>query len=513
MPRALISVSDKTGLIEFARQLLELGWDLIASGGTAAALQVAGLPVTPVEAVTALPEMLGGRVKTLHPAIHAGILARDSEADLEDLRRHGYAPISMVVCNLYPFQQTVSRAGVSLQEAVEQIDIGGVALLRAAAKNFARVTVLCDPADYGRIGAALRNTGDVDDSLRLELAVKAFGHTRDYDTLIHAYLLQKLPPSAKSDSALPDVLSIGLVKTGDLRYGENPHQQGGFYAPCTTDLPLGGQLLGGKALSYNNLLDLDAAWRAVSAFDEATVVIVKHLSPIGIASDRTIARAFPAALASDRVSAFGGVIAVNRTVDDAFVTELSDLFIEAIAAPGFTPSAQQSLATSRRNCRLLKMEAEPLPRQWQMRSIRGGFLAQTIDQGDPPEANWRVVTRWKPTDKEMQTLRFAWKCVQFVPSNAIVIAVPGATVGIGGGLPSRLDAVHLAVEKAGPRAQKAVLASDAFFPFPDGVEAAAAAGVSAIVQPGGSVRDAEVIAAADKAGVAMVFTGVRHFKH
>ncbi|GAB4527229.1 MAG: bifunctional phosphoribosylaminoimidazolecarboxamide formyltransferase/IMP cyclohydrolase [Anaerolineae bacterium] len=515
MPRAILSVSDKTGLAELARTLVELGWDLIASGGTAAALQEAQLPVTPVEVVTGMPEMLGGRVKTLHPAIHAGILARDQEADLQDLRKHGYAPISMVVCNLYPFEQTIRQQGVTVDQAIEQIDIGGVTLLRAAAKNFARVTVVCDPADYPRIAALLRGAGTIDETTRRELALKAFAHTRDYDTAIHAYLSEALssPAPAPATDTLPNALSLSLIQTQTLRYGENPHQQAGFYAHRAGDLPLSGQLLGGKELSYNNLLDLDSAWRAVTAFEAPTVVIVKHLSPIGIATNSTIAQAFSPALASDRVSAFGGVIAVNRTVDEAFVAELGDLFIEAIAAPDFTPTAQQALLQSRRNCRLVKMLPEAAPRPWQMRSIRGGFLLQTIDPGDPPEATWRTVTRWKPTAEEMETLRFAWRCVQFVPSNAIVVAVPGATVGVGGGLPSRVDATRLAIEKAGPRARGAVLASDAFFPFPDAVELAAQAGIAAIVQPGGSIRDAEVIAAADEAGIAMVFSGARHFRH
>ncbi len=513
MPRALLSVSDKTGLVELAQVLIELGWDLIASGGTATALQQAQLPVTPVEVVTGMPEMLDGRVKTLHPAIHAGILVRDQETDLQDLSRHGYAPISMVVCNLYPFEQTIRQQGITLEQAIEQIDIGGVTLLRAAAKNFARVTVICDPADYPRIEALLRGAGAIDETTRRELALKAFAHTRDYDTAIHAYLAEAFAPPAPVATALPDALSLSLLQTQTLRYGENPHQQAGFYAHRADDLPLGGQLLGGKELSYNNLLDLDSAWRTVTAFEEPTVVIVKHLSPIGIATNSTIAQAFSPALASDRVSAFGGVIAVNRTVDDAFVAELGDLFVEAIAAPDFVPTAQQALSQSRRNCRLVRMLPDVAPRPWQMRSIRGGFLLQTIDTGDPAEATWRTVTRWKPTAEEKETLRFAWKCVQFAPSNAIVIAVPGATVGIGGGLPSRVDATRLAIEKAGPRARGAVLASDAFFPFPDAIELAAQAGIAAIVQPGGSIRDAEVIAAADEAGIAMVFSGVRHFRH
>ncbi len=512
MPRALLSVSDKTDLLPLARTLATLGWDLVASGGTAIILQNDGLPVVPVEILTGFPAMLGGRVKTLHPAIHAGILARDTDEDMAELRRHGYAPISMVVCNLYPFEATVQRPDITLDEAIENIDIGGVTLIRAAAKNFQRVTVLTDPADYSRISDLLRQNGEVPLEVRRELAVKAFAVTRNYDTAIHAYL-QGSPELSPLSHQLPDSLSLGLIKVAQLRYGENPHQAAAFYASHSTALPLGGELLGGKELSYNNLLDLDAAWRAVTAFDDTGVVIVKHQSPTGIATASTLAEAFGSALASDPVSAFGGVIAVNRPVDEAFVLALNDLFIEAIAAPEFDPSAIEMLSRSRKNCRLLRMSPAASPEGWSLRSIRGGYLAQTIDAGDPPETIWRVVTKRKPTPEEMLTLQFAWRCVQHVPSNAIVLAVPGTTVGIGGGLPSRVDAARLAIQKASVRSAGAVLASDAFFPFPDVVELAAQAGVTAIVQPGGSIRDASVIEAADSAGMAMIFTGVRHFLH
>lgn len=514
MPRAILSLSDKSGVDDLARTLTDLGWDLVASGGTAAHLREIGIPVTPVEIVTGAPELLGGRVKTLHPAIHAGILARDTDDDLAALTSQGYAPIDMVVCNLYPFEETIHRPGVTLEEAIEHIDIGGVTLIRAAAKNHARVTVLCDPLDYPRIIALLRATGQIELAVRREMALKAFAHTRDYDTAIHAYLLDTLAPAAKAaQNELPGSLSLGLVQTESLRYGENPHQAAAFYAPRKGSAPLAAELLGGKALSYNNLLDLDAAWEAVEAFDQPAVVIVKHQTPTGIAVAASIAAAFPNALASDRVSAFGGVLAVNQPVDEQFVTELSDLFVEAIAAPEFTDGAREMLTKSRKNCRLVRMLPDPFARTWQMRTIRGGFLAQSIDRGDPPEAAWRTVTRWKPTAEEMETLHFAWKCVQFIPSNAILLATPGTTIGVGGGLPSRVDATRLAIEKAGQRARGAVLASDAFFPFADAIQLAVQAGVTAIVQPGGSIRDAEVIAAADEAGIAMVFTGARHFRH
>lgn len=514
MPRAILSVYDKNGLVELATGLSGMGWDLVASGGTARALEAAGLLVTPVRAVTQLPEMLGGRVKTLHPAIHAGILARETAGDLQDLRDHGYAPVDLVVCNLYPFRETVTRDGVTLDEAVEQIDIGGVALLRAAAKNFARVTVLSDPADYAEVLQQLEQTSTIAPVLRRQLAAKAFQLTRDYDTAIHAYLLGQTSEAGEAVAdELPEVISLGLTRIQALRYGENSHQAAGIYAPLKSDTPLGGQQLGGKALSYNNLLDLDAAWRAVGSFGEPTVVVVKHLTPTGIASGETIAQAVEPALASDPLSAFGGVIATNRTVDEAFVTAVGTLFIEAIAAPDFTPKALQMLSEGRKNCRLLRISHKANGAEWELRSIVGGVLVQTIDRGDPEATSWRVVTKRYPTKTELAALQFGWKAVQHVKSNAIVLAVPRATVGIGGGLPSRVDAVELAVSKAGARAQGAGLASDAFFPFPDGIEAAASAGVTCVVQPGGSIRDQDVIDAANDADIAMVFTGVRHFRH
>ncbi len=512
MPRALLSVHDKTSLTDLGKGLADLGWDLVASGGTAKALAAAGLPVTPVEQVTKHPELLGGRVKTLHPAIHSGILARDTDADLRALREHGYAPISLVVCNLYPFQETVARQGVTLDDAVEQIDIGGVTLLRAAAKNFARVTVICDPADYGAMLAELRATGRVSEDTRRRLAVKAFEHTRDYDTAIHAYLSSHDGHKAHADS-LPDTLSISACRVQELRYGENPHQQAALYSARPDAGPLGGIVLGGKTLSYNNLLDLDAAWRAVEQFEAPTVVIVKHLTPCGIATADCLADAFPAALASDPVSAFGGVMAVNRPVDEAFVAALGDLFVEAIAAPDFAPPAQQTLAEKRKNCRLLRVDLRSAAPVYEFRSIRGGVLAQTLDRGDPVGTTWKVASKREPTQDELKALQFAWRACQFVKSNAIVLATASATVGIGGGLPSRVDAAKLAVEKAGQRARGCVMASDAFFPFPDALEVCIAAGVTAVVSPGGSIRDEQSIAAADAAGVAMLFTGVRHFRH
>jgi len=513
MPRALISVSDKTGVVEFASALLQLGWDLVASGGTERALQEANLRVAPVQQLTGMPEMLGGRVKTLHPAIHAGILARDRGEDLSEITEHNYAPINMVVCNLYPFQETVSKVGVPLQDATEQIDIGGVTLLRAGAKNFFRVVTICDPSDYQRVLAALRAAGEVDLAMRRDLAVKAFTHTRNYDTAIQAYLSQQSAPAAEDRSELPEHFALALYGAQQLRYGENPHQSATYYSHQAAQAPLGAKQLGGKQLSYNNILDLDAAWRAISSFDQPTVVIFKHLTPTGIATGETLAAALQPALDSDPVSAFGGIIAVNRPVDDAFVDTLGSLFVEAIAAPGFISEAIDKLSGSRKNCRLLQILQPYNNSALDIRSVHHGILIQRLDTGDPDGTLMKTVTDRTPTVEELEALEFAWKAVMHVKSNAIVLGKANRTVGIGGGLPSRVDAVQLAVAKAGDEAQGAVMASDAFFPFPDGIELAVQAGVTAVIQPGGSIRDTQVIHAANQAGMAMVFTGTRHFRH
>ncbi|MFW5941632.1 MAG: bifunctional phosphoribosylaminoimidazolecarboxamide formyltransferase/IMP cyclohydrolase, partial [Chloroflexota bacterium] len=498
----------------------DLGWELIASGGTARHLRAADLDVVDVGEVTGAPEMLEGRVKTLHPAIHAGILARDSAADRQELEAHDLAPIDLVVCNLYPFRETVAQPEISLREAVEQIDVGGVTLLRAAAKNFDRVTVLSDPADYHTVLEELGQQDRVSDETRRALALKAFRHTRDYDEAIAQYLAPTADPLQESTD-LPHTLRLELAQIETLRYGENPHQPAGLYATDPAAGPLGGELLQGKPLSYNNLLDLDAAWRAAVAFDQPAVVIVKHLSPCGIAiHPRLLARAFPAALESDPVSAFGGVIGVNRPVEEAFAHAVgqADLFVEAIIAPAFSPEAQTWFAEHKKNCRLLALPDVDLAQdealnRFDLRAVRAGYLLQAHDVGDPPGAEWRAVSKRAPTAEELEALTFAWRAISHVTSNAIVFAAPDRTVGIGGGLPSRVDAVRLAAQKAGDRARGAVMASDAFFPFPDGLEVAADAGVTAVIQPGGSVRDEIVIAAADKRDMAMIFTGVRHFRH
>lgn len=504
--RALLSVSNKEGLIEFARGLAELGVELIATGGTARTLVEAGLAVRPIEDVTGFPEILDGRVKTLHPAVHGGILARRDQAHLAELEAQGIALIDLVVVNLYPFAQTVARPGTTLADAVEQIDIGGVALLRAAAKNFAYVAVVSDPADYATVLAELRGQGDLSMATRQHLALRAFRHTASYDAAISRYLATRF-----EEATFPATLHLNLTKLTDLRYGENPHQQAALYSLGEAEGPMGGNLLQGKALSYNNILDLDAAWRIASDFTAPTLAIIKHGNPCGVASDANLADAFRAALASDPVSAFGSIIAVNCPFDGEVALALDDLFVEAVAAPAFTSEALEVLA-ERPNCRLLEMsDTEDLA--WEMRGVRGGVLVQEEDTIAEDEAGWKVVTERKPTAEELEALGFAWKVAKHVKSNAIVLAQGTATVGIGAGQMSRVDAVRLAVLKAGEWARGAVLASDAFFPFPDGVEEAARAGVTAIVQPGGSKGDAAVIETTDAHGLAMLFTGVRHFRH
>lgn len=511
MPRALLSVSDTSNLVELAQGLSALGWDLVASGGTRKALEAAGLTIVALERVTGLPEMLGGRVKTLHPAIHAGILARDTEDDLHELREQGFAPIDLVVCNLYPFEAVINQNETDLATAIEHIDIGGVTLLRAAAKNFGRVGVLVDPSDYAGVLAEIQAEGRPSSATRRALALKAFAHTRDYDTAIHAYLLNE----ADHEPELGESFSLGLRLALPLRYGENPHQKAGFFAEKSAASPLRSVQLGGKELSYNNILDADAAWRTASDFDAqqgACVVIVKHLNPTGIAIAETAAEAFKAALASDPLSAFGGVIALNTAVDMALVEAFGDLFIEVILAPAFEADALEKLRTGRKNCRFLGVKPAPQAKL-EHRSVLGGVLIQESDQGDPSNTDWKVVSKRFPTEAEYAALGFAWRAVSHVKSNAIVIAQNGFTVGIGGGLSSRVDATQLALEKAGDAAAGAVLASDAFFPFPDAIELAAAAGVRAIIQPGGALRDQQIIAAADAADIALVLTGVRHFRH
>jgi phosphoribosylaminoimidazolecarboxamide formyltransferase / IMP cyclohydrolase len=507
LKRALLSVSDKAGLEEFARVLTRCGIELVASGGTARALSAAGLQVTPVESVTGFPEMIGGRVKTLHPAIHAGILARRTPEHLAELAAQNISTIDLVVVNLYPFQATVARAETTFDDAIEQIDIGGVALIRAAAKNFEAVTVVCDPADYRAVAEEIERAGNTTRETRARLALKAFHHTAAYDAAIAQYLTRHI-----EDAESPSTLNLALDKVQDLRYGENPHQRAALYSFGPGAGPLGGEILQGKELSYNNLLDLDAAWRAAVSYAAPTICIVKHLSPCGIASAAKLADAFRRALESDPVSAFGGVIASNRAFDGETATALGELFVECIAAPEFSDDARAVLA-KKKNCRLLSMPNLAVEPPYELRSITRGVLRQDVDAGDPAGTEWRVVTRRAPTNAEMESLRFAWRAVAHAKSNAIVFARGTATVGIGSGQPNRVDSVRIAATRAGEKSKGAVMASDAFFPFPDSVQVAADAGITAVVAPGGSVRDADAIAEADARGIAMVFTGVRHFRH
>ncbi len=501
MPNALLSVSDKSGLVEFARSLADLGWRLIASGGTAKAVRDAGVQVTDVFEYTGSPEILGGRVKTLHPAIHGGLLARDLEDDWSELSKLGWEQIDLTAVNLYPFSETVSDSDATFADAIENIDIGGVALIRAAAKNHERVTLVCDPADYDKVLNELHD-GEVSVDTRKILAMKGFAHTAEYDTAIAAFF------------APEEALSVQAYWVQSLRYGENPHQQAALYNWIPGEGPLGGKLLQGRPLSYNNLLDLDAAWRAAVSFTKPTVVIVKHLSPCGLASAPYLATALQLALASDPVSAFGSVVATNRPFDANVAALLGDVFIECIAAPGFGDKSRTELA-KRKNCRLLQMPGISLDPRQEFRSITAGVLLQDLDLGDPEggECGWHVMTDRQPGRDEWTALRFAWNACKHVKSNAIVLVQGEATVGIGGGQPNRVDCVRIAGERAGKQSEGSVMASDAFFPFPDSVEQAATLGVTAIVQPGGSVRDQLCIDAANAAGMAMVATGVRHFRH
>ncbi len=500
MPKALFSLSDKTHLIDFARQLESMGWDFLASGGTARALRDADIPVTDVAQYTNSPEILEGRVKTLHPAVAGGLLARDTQADAADLEQINAQAIDLVACNLYPFQETITKPDIEMEDAIENIDIGGVTLIRAAAKNFKRVTVLTDIADYNRIIKELQEQGSTSIQTRRYLAEKAFAHTRDYDTAIAAYL----SPEGK--------LNINLHPIQTLRYGENWHQEASLYSYSPGAGPMGGELLQGKPVSYNNMLDLDAAWRAAVSYQRPTVVIVKHLSPCGVASADSLAEAYTPALDSDPVSAFGSVIAVNQPFDEGIATELGDLFVECISAPGFTPEAMDILS-KKSNLRLLDMPHTNIDPLFEFRSVVGGMLRQSLDIGDPKGAEWKVVTERQPAELEVKALEFGWRACQHVKSNAIVFAKGEATVGIGGGQPNRVDCVAIAAQRAGEKSKGATMASDAFFPFPDAVEAAASHGISAIIQPGGSLRDDLSIEACNKHGMAMVFTGVRHFRH
>ncbi|MEY2776967.1 MAG: purine biosynthesis protein PurH [Pseudomonadota bacterium] len=531
--RALLSVSDKAGLIELAQALHALGIALVSTGGTCKSLQAAGLPVTPVEEVTQFPEMLDGRVKTLHPAVHGGLLARrDVPAHLEQLSAAGFSPIDLLVVNLYPFRETLSKPGVGYQEVIENIDIGGPAMLRAAAKNHDGVAVVVDPQDYESLVAELRtHSGQLGWPTRQRLAAKAFAHTAAYDGAI-ANFLTALPelaptdtatveaPSPQSASPLPEVFSLQVQKRQGMRYGENPHQSAAFYALANAPE---GSLAGyeqvqGKELSFNNIADADAAWSCVRSFESGCCVIVKHANPCGVALGDTPLQAYQRAFSTDPTSAFGGILAFNQPLDEAAAKAISQQFAEVIIAPDFTEGARQVFA-AKQNLRLLRLPlgaADAAFSGMDFKRVSGGLLLQTPDRNTLQASDLRCVTEVKPTAEQLQDLLFAWKVATWVKSNAIVFCSGGMTVGVGAGQMSRLDSARIAsikAEHAGLSLQGSVAASDAFFPFRDGLDVLAQAGAKAIVQPGGSVRDDEVIAAANEHGIAMVLTGMRHFRH
>ena len=502
--RALLSVSDKSGLVEFARGLAEAGIEIVSSGGTAAALAAANVPVMKVADVTGAPEILGGRVKTLHPKIHGGILADRSKPEhLEELAEQGIEAIDLVVCNLYPFERTVSHPSVTDEDAVEQIDIGGPAMVRAAAKNFLGVTVVVDPSRYPQVLEEIRSTGKVSQATRRELAVEAFAHTSAYDAAIAAHF--------GDESSFPERFVLSGRKVMDLRYGENPHQPAAFYATGSRDGGLAGaEQLHGKELSFNNLLDTDAAWKLVLELPQPSAAIIKHSNPCGVATGSSLSDAYGKALECDRTSAFGGIVALNVACDRATAEAIAEIFTEVVIAPAFGEDALEAL-TSKKNLRILTAPAR-VPAEFDVRRVGGGLLVQAADGVDRAEGA-KVVTKAEPTEQQWADLRFAWTVVKHVKSNAIVFVKDGIALGVGAGQMSRVESTALAAQRSGGRSKGAVCASDAFFPFRDGLDAAVAAGASAVIQPGGSVRDEEVIAAADEHGIPMVFTGTRHFRH
>jgi phosphoribosylaminoimidazolecarboxamide formyltransferase/IMP cyclohydrolase len=509
MPRALLSVSDKRGIVGFAQGLVHLGWDLISTGGTAAALKAAGVPVQPVEAVTKFPETLDGRVKTLHPLIHGALLARrDNPAHLRAIEEHGITLIDLVAVNLYPFRATIAQPDVSFEDAMENIDIGGPSILRSAAKNHEYVLPVVDPSDYAEVLALLR-AGPVPADVRRAYAAKVFAHTADYDTAIAGYLT----PRGKG---LPARIGGSLERVASLRYGENPQQRAALYV---TEEPRGIRDLTqrqGKELSFNNILDLDGAMAAVAPWaSRPACAIIKHSTPCGIAVGSSAGEAWHRALATDPQSAFGGVVAFNTVVDRATAEAMAELFLEVVVAPSFHEEALGVFA-GKKNLRVVELPVSHGEAGLDYKCVRGGFLVQDRFRFDASEEGWRVPTVRHPTEAEWRDLRFGWAAVAAVKSNAIVLVRNEATIGIGAGQMSRVDAAFLAVHKArqqGHDPRGSVLASDGFFPFPDGVETAAAAGVTALIQPGGSVKDEDVIAAADRLGLAMVLTGSRQFRH
>lgn len=509
--RALISVSDKTGIVELAKEIVKAGYEIISTGGTAVALQNAGIEVIGISDITGFPECLDGRVKTLHPNVHAGLLAMRSNSEhMEQLEKLDINTIDMVVVNLYPFKQTIMKPGVDLQTCIENIDIGGPTMLRSAAKNYQDVTVLVDPSDYARVLDEMNN-GGVTLNTKFYLMYKVYQHTAVYDTMISTFLREKL------NIKFPEIVSYAYEKVQDMRYGENPNQSAVFYKEC---LPVAGSLasakqLHGKELSYNNINDTNGALDLLREYSEPTIVAVKHANPCGVASAKDISTAFANAYASDPVSIFGGIIAANREIDKATAEQISKIFIEIVIAPSFTDEALEIL-TAKKNIRLLALDTinAAIPNtSYDMKKVLGGLLVQDYDTLVIDDSKCNVVTKKQPTAQELEDMKFAMKVVKHTKSNAIVVAKNDVTLGVGAGQVNRIWATKQAIEHSLTCTKGAVLASDAFFPFSDCVEEAYKAGITAIIQPGGSVRDQESIDACDKYGIAMVFTGDRHFKH
>jgi phosphoribosylaminoimidazolecarboxamide formyltransferase/IMP cyclohydrolase len=514
--RALLSVTDKTGLVEFARELAGMGVELISTGGTAKLLRDSGIAVKDICELTGFPEMLDGRVKTLHPKVHGGILhIRANTEHVAAVAQHGIQPIDMVVVNLYAFEKTASKPGVEFQEIIENIDIGGPSMVRSAAKNFQDVAIVTSPTDYPALAAEMQHDGSLSLATKWHLAQRAFATTAAYDSAIASTLEAIAPPVggmlAPSDTdGFPETLRLSFRKAFDLRYGENPHQKAALYGDGSGKGVANGKQLQGKELSYNNIVDLQAAWDLAQEFEEPVVAIIKHTNPCGTAVAPTLSEAYLRALECDPVSAFGGVIGVNRTIDAATATEMAKLFLEVIAAPKFDEDAKAIFAT-KKNLRLV--EVEPMSQRWVLKNVSGGVLLQDDDVRPLTAADLKVVSTRPPSKQEMEDLLFAWKVCKHVKSNAILYARNGQTTGVGAGQMSRVDSARIGAMKSVLGIKGSVAASDAFFPFPDGVEVIAEAGATAIIQPGGSVRDAEVIDAANKHGLAMITTGVRHFRH
>lgn len=508
--RALISVSDKTGVVEFARALHNFGVEIVSTGGTMKTLKDAGIPVKYVSELTGFPEIMDGRVKTLNPYIHGGILAiRDNAEHVKAMQEHNIQGIDMVVVNLYPFRQTVAKPGVTLEEAVENIDIGGPAMIRAAAKNFAYVAVVVNPVNYTKILGELANKGEISREIRMELAWEAYNHTSEYDACIGRYLAGQL-----GQGQFPETLHMVFDKVQELRYGENPHQKAAFYREKYFAGPgvASAKQLHGKELSFNNIVDVEAAYAIVNEFTDPAATIIKHTNPCGTGIGKTLSEAYAKAYTADPVSAFGGIIALNRSVDKITAEQIGGLFAEAVIAPDYDEDAL-AILTQKKNLRLLTADFDKSVNAVDIKKVSGGILVQDTDVYDVPETDMKVVSKRAPTSAELRQMLFAWRVVKHVKSNAIVVAADDQTLGIGAGQMNRVGAAGIALTQAGDKVQGAVLASDAFFPFRDTVDAAAKAGIKAIIQPGGSVKDEESIQAADEYGIAMIFTGVRHFKH